>query len=115
MHKVNLDTKEYPDQELVSMHSETIGGQQSQNSLWAQAELTRRLIESNRNLSKSNDEYSERLLRLTIILALIAVMQLLAAVFALDITLYTKYIVTGLAMFLIGYAAYDSFKEFKSK
>lgn len=78
-----FNTKDFSDEALVLASTETIGGAPSQKSLWAQAELTRRLMESIRRLDQTSENYSRKLLLLTIVLSLIALEQLAVTIFPL--------------------------------
>ncbi len=66
--------------ELVKMSTETIGGSPSQGSLWAQAELNRRLIVSIENFDKATTKYTKILLVINVILLIVALFQLIAAI-----------------------------------
>src|SRR3989344_7284635 len=68
--------KNFTDEELVKASTETFGSAPSQKSLWAQAELMRKLMESIRNFDKSTSRYSTAIIALTFVLFLIGLLQL---------------------------------------
>ena len=63
--------------------TETVGLNPSQKSLWAQSELTRRLMGSIKNLDRTTSSYSARLVVLTGILILAAIFQIAIMAFEL--------------------------------
>ena len=83
-----FESKNFTDEALVAASSETMGGHPSQKSLWAQSELTRRLMVSIRSFDKSTSEYSQRIFTLTFVLLIVALAQLAVSVFALPIPFY---------------------------
>lgn len=66
-----------PNEELVKQAGETVVGTPSGlKAQYAQAELTRRLMNSINNLNKISSKYSQRLIWLTIVLGILAAIQI---------------------------------------
>ncbi len=102
--------KHVSDDELVYNATRIIGKDSAESS---QAELTRRLIESNRELSRSNEHYSTRVLALTIVMALIALLQLLVSTFTLDLFILEKWVLVVCFLLGVSYAFYDLTRGFR--
>ena len=75
-----FESNNFTDEQLVAATTETVGLNPSQRSLWAQAELTRRLMESIRGFDKATSRYSKVMLALTVALFVLASMQFVATI-----------------------------------
>lgn len=93
------------DQELVTFSAETFGSQPRQKSLWAQAELTRRLRESIRQFDRSTERYSKRMFFLTIVLLVVGLAQLMISIMAISLPFYPV-INVAIWVMMIGTVAY---------
>jgi hypothetical protein len=105
MQQKKFESQDFTDKALVDASTETVGMQPSQKSLWAQAELTRRLMQSIKDFDKSTSEYSKKLLNLSLVLLLIALAQLMVSVFMLPIPIWLQVIVW---IVLVGYIVKES-------
>lgn len=98
-----MEIKNLTGHELVKQAGETIIGTGSGlKAQHAQAELTRRLIESIDNLNKETSRYSMALINLTIILFVIALIQLMVSIY----TSSTSWMTTSFLLILLGLILY---------
>lgn len=76
-----MDDIKFSDKELVEITGEkVIGTPSGLDAQCAQAELTRRLMESIKQLERSNNRYSDRMLELTILLFIIGFVQIVISI-----------------------------------
>ena len=106
--------KQYSDEQLVTLAAETTGMHVSSRSLWAQAELTRRLMESIRNFDRSSASYSKRVTSLTFVMFFIAMLQTILVTFELPITEKEK-VVMAIFVFVVIFSAAWYFAPFRSR
>lgn len=105
--------QDYSDEDLVDQVSRSTGGRGTTES--ANAELTYRLIKAIREAGFSTEDYSERLLRLSLVMALIALLQLIAAIMTIETSIWHKLALAVSAVLVVAYIFYDLFKDFQKK
>ena len=104
MQEKKLESRDFTDEQLVTASTETMGGHPSQKSLWAQSELTRRLMESIKTLDKTTSSYSRRLVVLTGILILAAMFQLVIMAIELPFSETERVLIAALLVFALIWA-----------
>ncbi len=103
-------------EELVKIMGEkVIGTPSGLDAQHAQAELNRRLIDGINNFNKSTTDYSKRMIAVTIILLVVAMVQLVISIFLSDLNPWAA---AGVEIFALGVIIYfinDIAKEFIEK
>jgi len=88
--------------ELVDDIGKTVIGTESGlKAQFSQAELTRRLIVATRDLNRATTEYSKKLVNLTYILFLVALIQLIVSVFSMPIPVWLRFFIWIVLLFFI--------------
>ena len=106
-----FESRDFNDEKLVTVSTETVGSNPSQKSLWAQAELQRRLMESIRKFDEATSHYSKALIALTFTLLVIALLQIFATVFAPFPSTSVKVLVFGGAVVIVGWTFWKTLKD----
>jgi hypothetical protein len=112
----NKEINGISDVELVAFAGSTVIGTSSGlKAQHAQAELTRRLMETIREANKSTTRHSTVTLGFTFVLFVTAILQLAAAIFSLPFEMFTQISSFIVAFIIIGYTFWlierDLFKK----
>lgn len=112
MQEKKFDNK-LSDEELVTASTETTGAHPSQRSLWAQAELTRRLMQSIQKLEKSTSRYSDVIIVLTFVLCVIGLLQLSTTVFPMPDYMPARVVLFCLFIGMVAWTFWQGVKDWR--